>query len=145
MARKKIITETQETSLQDLVVKYGEDNTRFNALKKTVEDEKSQLKTIMMQELEEDAEGKRISQSGGFQVTLAMQDRSTMNEDRLIQWLKDNKFNKGIVKKKEYVDTDALEKAIYNGDIPVDKVAEMDMCKDEKLVSVLTVKKVKEG
>ena len=64
-----------------------------------------------------------------------------MNEEKLIEWLKKNNLAKGIVKRREYVDDKALESAIYNHVITEEKVIEMEICKESKTVSVLTVKK----
>ena len=47
---------------------------------------------------------------------------------------------RGVVKKKEYVDMDALENAIYNGKI---NAAELASCQTKKEVVTLKVTKLK--
>lgn len=107
--------------------------------------EVDELKDIMRKEVAE-KDGKRIYENEGFKVTITMQDKSTMNEEKLIKFLKKNGLNKGIVKRKEYVDSDALENAIYNGIIRKDMLVEMDKCKEPRFTEVLrlTEKKKKE-
>ena len=49
----------------------------------------------------------------------------------------------GIIKTKEYVDFDALEKAIYNGLLPGETLLEMDKAREVKEVVTLRVTKIK--
>lgn len=122
---------------------YGVSNDDLNSLKKEVDSKNKNIKMLMQDLITENEDGKRYVRTGSYQATLSSQDRSTINEDRLIEWLKTHKLGKGIIKKKEYVDSDALENAIYNGVIPQDLVADMNSCKDIRIISVLTVKKLK--
>lgn len=150
MARKKIVTEMESTKknelnlLGDLIDSFGKNNDSFKALKKIVDKENADIKKLMLENIIADENNSRVYKTDDYIATLSIQDRSTMNEEKLIEWLKKNKFEKGIVKKKEYVDSEALEKAIYNEVIPADKVGDMDVCKEPKDVQVLTVKKKKE-
>lgn len=104
--------------------------------------EVDELKDIMRKEVAE-KDGKRIYENEGFKVTITIQDKSTMNEEKLIKFLKKNKLNKGIVKRREYVDSDALENAIYNGIIPKNMLVEMDKCKEPNFIEVLKLTKKK--
>ena len=52
---------------------------------------------------------------------------------------------RGVVKKKEYVDMDALEKAIYSGKITAEQVLQLDKCKETTSSQRLTIKKNKRG
>ena len=146
MARKKIVMEQENnalTALNELIESYGKNNDSFKALKKVVDKENADIKALMLENIKPDEDNTRIVKAGEYIAVLSIQDRSSMNEERLIQWLKKNGFSKGIIKKKEYVDGKALENAIYKGEIPEDKVSEMESCKDPNDVKVLNVKKVK--
>lgn len=129
--------------LMTMIDDYGSKNDELNSLKKVVEAKNKDIKGIMLDLIQCDEKGNRCVMTGAYQATLAMRDRSTINEERLIAWLKAHKLGTGIIKKKEYVDSDALENAIYNGVIPQELVADMDTCKDVNMVPTLTVKKVK--
>lgn len=72
----------------------------------------------------------------------SVEHRETMNEDALLQYLKDNNIE-GVIKTKEYVDMDALESAIYNESISAEIVSGMSKCKTTTEVVKLTVKKAK--
>lgn len=83
--------------------------------------------------------------SNGYQLSYSTSDKVVFNEDNLIDTLK--RLNipgaalKKIVKKREYVDFEALEEAIYK-DI-VDAATLVD-CQESSESSTLRVKKLKE-
>jgi len=59
---------------------------------------------------------------GDDRVFIVRSEKQEMDEDALIQKLKDMQV-KGIVKKKEYVDTEALENALYHHRIKAEEIA----------------------
>ena len=148
MARKQLIVTPEvgqqvdkKERLKTLIADYGVQNDQLKVLKKSVDTANAELKILMPELLKQDEDGNYISESGDYTATLQIQDRSTMNEEKLIEWLKKNNLAKGIVKRREYVDSKALEDAIYNHVITEEQVVEMEICKDPKTVPVLTIKK----
>ena len=75
-----------------------------------------------------------------IKATCSVSERTDFIEEALIEKLKEMKV-KGIIKKKEYVDMDALENAIYNGKV---NAGELASCQTTKEVVTLRVSKVKE-
>lgn len=107
--------EEQIKMLENLVPSYFSNNKNLNSLKKVADEENKNIKTIMQNlELESfTADGKTAKISSVVKTSL--------NEDALLAWLKENELEANIMKTREYVDLDALENAIYNGVInPVD-------------------------
>ena len=136
MARKKVEEKTQ--TLEELIPLYGEQNTECNALKKKVADLNSKIKTVIREE-------KKLNTDivvDGWKCSLTVADTSEFNEDRLIEFCKQNKID--VVRTKEYIDGAELERLIYNGLIEKDVLLEMDKCKDAKSKETLRCVKVKE-
>ena len=80
---------------------------------------------------------------GDYRASYNISTRETMNEEMLLQILGGGAREMGIIKTKEYVDFDALEKAIYDGLISNETIVEMDKAKEVKEVVTLRVTKVK--
>ena len=137
MARKNV--EEKQLTLEELIPIYGVQNTEFNTLKKTVDDLKLKIKTAIHAAhlLDKDITIE------GWKCKLSVTDTSTMNEDRLLEFAKAHNID--IIRTKEYVDFDALEKLLYAGKIPQDVVAEMESCKESSTKEVLRCTKVKEA
>lgn len=131
--------------LTELIDDYGSQNDKLKALKKTCDDQNTKIKAAMNELITPDEDGTRKAESDDYIAVLSVRDNSVMNEEKLITWLKKKGLNKGIVKKKDYVDSEALENAIYNHLISEDDVIEMECCKEYKTTSVLNVKKKKKG
>ena len=73
--------------------------------------------------------------------SLKLQIRSSVNfdEELLIEFLKSEGLTRGLVKKKEYVDFDALESAIYRGKLSEGQVKELDKFKVERISQALVI------
>ena len=149
MARKnpeELKKQNEELSLsKELIDEYGSQNDRLKLLKKSCETQNNALKELMNKFVKADEDGTRIAEGNDYIAVLSVRDNSTMNEEKLIKWLKKNGLSKGIIKKKEYVDSDALSDAIYKGKISDELVLDMESCKDLKPTTVLNVKKKKKG
>lgn len=135
---KKLTIKVRE-HLQNLVYEYGVHKTKADSLKKKCDAENSEIKEIMgeynLSEIE----------SGDYTAKLSISERETVDEDVLLEVAKkhQNIFN-DIIKTKEYVDSDALEKAIYNNQIPNDILLELDKARTIKQIPTLRVSKNKE-
>ena len=134
MPRKKI-EKTQ--TLAELIPLYGEQNTQCNALKKVVADLNSKIKTAIHAVQKENTD----IEIDGWKCSLSVTEESSFNEDRLIEFCKQNKIK--VVKTKEYVDEEELERLIYNGKISKELLIEMDKCKDTKTKETLRCTKTK--
>ena len=147
MARKVVEAENNEVftaeQLSDLVYSYATDKDVLKQYKDKTDKENADIKTAMKQLITIDKDGKRFYKTEKWVVTLSEVDTSKLNEDKLITWLKQNKLGKGIIKKKEYVDSNALESAIYNGLITQEQLIEMESCKDVSTQERLTIAKNK--
>ncbi len=131
MARKKV-----GVSLDTLIPQYAENKSLLDDYKKICDKENKQIKDMM-------EEGSY--EAGGWKATKSVTTRDSMNEDKLLDVLKNtNAVYLGIIKTKEYVDMDALESAIYNGDIDKEILLKIDKCRESKEVVTLRISKVKE-
>lgn len=74
-------------------------------------------------------------------VKYVVQHRETFDEDKAIKILK--KSGTECIKTKEYIDSDILEKELYNEKLAPDIVAGLDSCRTIKDVPTLTISKNK--
>ena len=82
-------------------------------------------------------------EAGNYVATYSISHRDTMNEEKLLQIA--HKYGIiEIVRTKEYIDFDALEKAIYKGRISSNVLLEMESAKESKEVVTLKVTKRKD-
>lgn len=122
------------------VEEYAKQKEKLDILKKWCDSEASAIKEIM-QELDIDK-----VDAGDYTATCTVSNRETMNEDFLLAIiLKSGLTLDGLVKTKEYVDFDVLEKAIYNNQIPQDVILEMDKAREVKEIVTLRIKKKRKG
>ena len=122
-----------EERLTELLPIYHMQKSEMDSIKKVVDKEKEEIKTLMCEfNLLEFI-------AGDIKATCSVSERQDFIEEALIAKLKKMKVP-GIVKKKEYVDMDALENAIYNGKIDAAALAD---CQTKKEVVTLRVTKLK--
>ena len=123
-------------NLKKLINDYAEQNSLFNATKKVVDRLKSEIKEAFSES--------KISEfdTGDFTAVLSNVEKQSFNEELMIPIIK-TFCVRGVVKKKEYVDMDALEKAIYSGKITDEQVLQLDKCKETTSSQRLTIKKTK--
>lgn len=121
------------------VGKFGTDKSMENTLKKTNEGLSAQIKLAL------NTLGLASYSAGGYVVTRSITTKDEFDEDALIAELKTRKLSKEILKKiirkKEYVDYDELENAIYHDQIDA---ASLTKCQTSREVVTLRVKKQKE-
>ena len=125
-------------NLNELIAQYGEQNDSCNKLKKVVTDLNSKIKKAIHELGKENTD----IVVDGWKCSLSVTDSSDFNEDRLLEFCKQHNID--VVKTKEYVDAEALEKLIYNGDISKEVMLEMDSCRDIKTRETLRCVRVKE-
>lgn len=137
MARKQISlvedVRTPEEKLSQLLPVYEANKSEMDSYKKLVDKDNKEIKAIML--------GAELGEFivDDIKASCSVSEREDFIEEALIAKLKEMKI-RGIVKKKEYVDMDALENAIYSGKIDAALLAD---CQTKKEVVTLRVSKVK--
>ena len=126
-----------EKELRDLILQFAQDKKALDNYKQLTDREKKKIK-IALGEL-----GQSEYSYYGYKVKLTKRTSQQLDEDGMIEFLLSNGI-KDCVKTKYYLDTDMLEKAIYNGNIPSDKIAEMGKFTKEKVSYAINLTKVDE-
>lgn len=140
MSRKKL--ETQEGTKIDLsstINSYALHKQQLDELKKLCDSENAQIKEYMKNNnLESYDDG------NGHTVKYSVQERTSMNEVKLLKVMKDNGVDY-VIKTQEYVDSDLLEKAIYNNELSEDVQRQIADCNEVKYVPQIRLSKTKGG
>lgn len=124
--------------IKEKVNQYGKLKEQESALKKDVDKLNKEIKTYMGEnELD-------TLEADDFVASYTLRRKEDFNEDKLIdlfkEELKDYAYEMGIIKTKEYIDMDAVEKAAYNGNIDEELLGKMGGCKTVKHTPTLTIK-----
>lgn len=125
-----------EKNLKNLINDYADKNKLFNSVKKEVDRLKTDIKTSMSEMKLTDFA------TGDYIATVSTVTKESFDEELLVNFVKGLGI-RGAVKKKEYVDMDVLEKAIYNGRISPEQLIEMERCKNSTSYQTLKIKKNK--
>ena len=135
MARAKIepTVKTPEEQLIELIPKYAMNKNEMDSYKKLVDKDNLQIKDLMKQ-----ASLNEFIVSD-FRAARTVAYRKNINEEAMIEKIKALGI-RGIVKKREYIDTDALENAMYHGKVNPEKLAD---CIETKEVVTLKITRVK--
>ncbi len=118
-------------TLQELVPRYAHSKQEADSYKKLAEQDNAEIKSIMLKEKLD------TFTAGGWTASCTVSEKEALNEEGLIAYLKKNKV-KGLIKKREYIDMDALESAIYKGEIDAAALAPYQ---EKKEVVTLRIKK----
>ena len=128
------MTRTTEGTLQDLITRYYHNKTEADSYKKIAEKDNAAIKELMLE-----ANLPEVITPDGLKATCSISEKESFVEDALIDKIKSLGVT-GIIKKKEYVDMEALENAIYHGQL---NAAELASCQEKKQVITLRVTKLK--
>ena len=107
--------------------KYKESKDKENALKKANNELNETIKTYMQEH------DMTSANSENWTATLSCTKKESLNEDLAIEIIKENlggALLSSVIKQKEYIDEDALEKLVYNGDFDINKLAKAKMVKE---------------
>ena len=118
--------------------KYKESKDKENALKKANNELNETIKTYMQKH------NMTSANSENWTAKLSCKNKESLNEDLAIEIIKENlggALLNSVIKQKEYIDEDALEKLVYNGDFDINKLAKAKIVKS---VYTLRVNKKKE-
>ena len=130
--------------LDELVPQYALNKKELDSYKKLCEEENKSIKSIM-----QDLALQHYS-AGGYKITKTVQHRDRLNENILLSLftsvpaLVKVAEDCNLVKTRQYIDMDALEKAIYDDKFTIDELLELNAAKESKEVVTLRVSKVKE-
>jgi hypothetical protein len=123
------------TQLQANIDEYGSAKITEKLLKKSIDTLNGRIKDAMRGGLDKIAGFK-------YEASFSVREDESLIEDEVIRILEEKKLGKGILKKRVYVDFDALEDAIYNGKI---SAAMLESAKTSKIIETLRVKEIKVG
>ena len=124
--------------LSKAIDEYKESKDKENALKKANNELNETIKTYMQEHDMESANSEK------YTATLSCTKKESLNEDLAIEIIKENlggALLSSVIKQKEYIDEDALEKLVYNGDFDINKLSKAKIVKS---VYTLRVNKKKE-
>ena len=113
--------------LSTAIDNYKESKDKENALKKANNELNETIKTYMQDH------DMTSANSDNWTATLSCTKKESLNEDLAIEIIKENlggALLSSVIKQKEYIDEDALEKLVYNGDFDINKLAKAKMVKE---------------
>ena len=115
----------QSQELNNLILSYGNHDVEFKQLKKVCDSEKESLKNIMGEM------GSEKESYGGFTITRTVSERESFNEQQALAICP-------FVKTVEVLDSDALESAMYSGELDNNTILKLDECRS--VTEVITLK-----
>ena len=110
--------------LSKAIDEYKESKDKENALKKANDSMGKDIKQYMLDNDMTKANGEK------YTVTMSKTVKQKLNEDLAIEIIKENldgALLASVIKQKEYIDEDALEKLVYNGDFDITKLAKAEI------------------
>ena len=113
--------------LSKAIDKYKESKDNENALKKANNELNETIKNYMQEH------DMTSANSENWTATLSCTKKESLNEDLAIEIIKENlggALLSSVIKQKEYIDEDALEKLVYNGDFDINKLAKAKIVKE---------------
>lgn len=111
-------------NLSKIIDEYKESKDKENALKKANDRMGKDIKQYMLDNDMTKANGDK------YTVTMSKTVKQKLNEDLAIEIIKENldgALLASVIKQKEYIDEDALEKLVYNGDFDITKLAKAEI------------------
>ena len=113
-------------NLTKTIDEYKESKDKENALKKINNKMGDDIKEYMCKK------GLSTVDSDKYTATLSCTKKESLNEELAIEIIKENlggALLSSVIKQKEYIDEDALEKLVYNGDFDINKLAKAKLTK----------------
>ena len=114
-------------NLSEMIDTYKASKDKENALKKANNEMNENIKTYMQEHDMSSVNSEK------YTATLSCTKKESLNEDLAIEIIKENlggALLSSVIKQKEYIDEDALEKLVYNGDFDINKLAKAKMVKE---------------
>ena len=110
--------------LSKAIDEYKESKDKENALKKANDRMGKDIKQYMLDNDMVKANGEK------YTVIISKTVKQKLNEDLAIEIIKENlggALLASVIKQKEYIDEDTLEKLVYNGDFDITKLAKAEI------------------
>lgn len=129
---------TAKIDINKIIDLYKESKDKENALKKSNTEMGNNIKSYFQ------TNGLDRMDTDKYTATVTTSTSESLNEELAIEIIKENlggAMLNTVIKTKEYIDEDALEKLVYNGDFDITKLAK---AKITKTTSTLRVGKKKE-
>lgn len=123
-----ILQDTTKQMLEDAISKYYDYHSQYKAIEATKD-----VYNKLIKETFEENNLNKYTTSDGIKASVTITKKPIIDEEKLINYIKSSGV-KGIVKTKEYIDMEALENALYHGDI---KASELQPFKTEKITTTL--------
>ena len=125
--------------LGETIDKYALNKSEKDSYDKLVKEDGDKIKSMMC-----NAELLKYSTENNT-ISYVVQHRQSFDEAKLIGIIHANNLPEslGIIKTKEYIDEDALESAIYNGEISEEVMKQINSCLESKDVVTLRLSKSK--
>ena len=123
--------------IDSLIDEYKASKDKENALKKSNADVSDKIKSYFIDK------GIDKHSTALYTATVTTTNKESLNDELAIEIIKENldgALLKSVIKQKEYIDEDALEKLVYNGDFDI---AKLEKAKIVKPVTTLRVTKKK--
>ena len=121
--------------LSKVIDEYKESKDKENALKKANTAMNESIKNYMSENGMDEASSEK------YTAILSNTTKESLNEDLAIEIIKENldgALLTSVIKQKEYIDEDALEKLVYTGDFDISK---LEKAKITKVTTTLRIKK----
>lgn len=137
MARKNLNEVTE--SLEELVSVWGENKSAMDSYKKLVDSKAKKIKELMLNS------NLTKKTSGKYTAKLTTRKSETFDEDGLAKYIKSTLWGDmgsmecPYIQRVEVINWDALEKAMYNGEITKEQVAEIGKYKQIKETVALSL------
>ena len=129
--------EGTKLDIDSLIDGYKASKDKENALKKSNADVSDKIKSYFIDK------GIDKHSTDLYTATVTTTNKESLNDELAIEIIKENldgALLKSVIKQKEYIDEDALEKLVYNGDFDITK---LEKAKIVKHVTTLRVVKKK--
>ena len=129
--------EGTKLDIDSLIDEYKASKDKENALKKSNADVSDKIKSYFIDR------GIDKHSTDFYTATVTTTNKESLNDELAIEIIKENldgALLKSVIKQKEYIDEDALEKLVYNGDFDITK---LEKAKIIKPVTTLRVVKKK--
>ena len=113
--------------IKKVIDEYKESKDKENALNKANKEMNNSIKDYMQ------VHDMDSVSSDKYTATVNHTTKESLNEDLAIEIIKENlggALLASVIKQKEYIDEDALEKLVYNGDFDITKLAKAKMITD---------------
>lgn len=121
--------------LSKVIDEYKESKDKENALKKANTAMNESIKKYMSENDMDEASSEM------YTAVLSSITKESLNEELAIEIIKENlggALLNSVIKQKDYIDEDALEKLVYNGDFDISK---LEKAKITKVTTTLRIKK----